>query len=95
MTRSCYLKYSDMSSPSSQEKTAFDSSFNPSSIVIRGLIVAVLPALTLASLALDATLYGKKAGSRVWFTGAGFLYSTILAIKPTSYFVILPMLILL
>ncbi|MGM0399887.1 MAG: glycosyltransferase family 39 protein [Chloroflexota bacterium] len=57
--------------------------------------LADLPALTLAALALATTLHGKKSEARPWFAVAGFLYSASLAIKPTSYFVILPMIVLL
>lgn len=57
--------------------------------------LADLPALTLAALALATTLYGKKSKARPWFAVAGFLYSASLAMKPTSYFVILPMIVLL
>ncbi len=69
--------------------------FTPTFVANSRAALADLPALTLAALALAATLYGKEAGSSAWFAGAGLLYGTSLAIKPTSYFIIFPILVLL
>jgi hypothetical protein len=57
--------------------------------------LADLPALTLAALALAVTFHGKNTEKQVWFVAAGFLYGASLAVKPTSFFILLPIVALL